>query len=45
MTKLWDFLDTEVKYLENHLANAAPEEKEIAEAIYSGEVSKDALDF
>lgn len=45
MTKLWAFLDNEVKYLEHHLANAEPEEKEIAEAIYSGEISKDALKF
>jgi len=45
MTKLWAFLDTEVKHLEHHLANADPEEKEIAEAIYSGEISKDALKF
>lgn len=45
MTKLWAFLDNEVKYLEYHIANAELEEKEIAEAIYSGEISKDALKF
>lgn len=45
MTKLWAFLDKEVKYLESHITSADQEEKEIAEAIYSGEISKDALKF
>ncbi len=45
MTKLWAFLDQEVKRLEHHIDNADSEEREIAEAIYSGELSKDALKF
>lgn len=43
MTMLYAFLEERIKYLENHIENADPDAKEIAEAIYSGEVSKDAL--
>lgn len=41
--KLWAFLDAEIKHLNGLINGADAEDKEIAEAIYKGDIGKDVI--
>ena len=43
ITKLWAFLDAEIKHLNGLINGADQEDREIAEAIYKGDIGKDAI--
>lgn len=43
MTKLWAFLDAEIKHLNGLINEADQEDREIAEAIYKGDIGKDVI--
>lgn len=41
--KLWAFLDAEIKHLNGLINGADQEDREIAEAIYKGDIGKDVI--
>ena len=43
ITKLWAFLDAEIKHLTGLINGADQEDREIAEAIYKGDIGKDVI--
>lgn len=43
ITKLWAFLDSEIKHLNGLINGADQEDREIAEAIYNGDIGKDVI--
>lgn len=44
-TKLWAFLDADIKHLDGLINGADPENREIAESVLKGNVGKVALGF